>query len=404
MPNLHRLIFSGLIVASFASQANEFEARGNIEFQARVFTQDALFTGQPDTNLSAAAEPEFFWKWNDGKDSFEFVPFARVDENDEQRTHMDIRELSWVHVGDNWESRIGIRRVFWGVTEFQHLVDIINQSDAVEDIDNEDKLGQPMINLSFVTDYGIFDLFALPGFRERTFASAEGRPAIPLLNPDKTVYQHEDGDNHLDLALRWTHSIGDYDIGLSLFDGTSREPLFIPDPDIAVIQVVPQPPIPLVAFYQQITQLGLDIQATLDDTLWKLEAIRNENDLEDFTAIQAGFEHTLYGVMDSDADLGLLMEYGWDERGENATSAFQNDLFFGSRIAFNDIDSSEILMGLGYDMDFDSISFLLEGSKRIGDNIKVSIDVRLFSADDLRDRFYLIRNDDHLQLTLQYYY
>jgi len=404
MPNLHRLILSGLIVASFASQANEFEARGNIELQARAFTQDALFIGQPDTNLSAAAEPEFFWEWNDGKDSFEFVPFARVDENDEQRTHMDIRELSWVHVGDNWESRIGIRRVFWGVTEFQHLVDIINQSDAVEDIDNEDKLGQPMINLSFVTDYGIFDLFALPGFRERTFASAEGRPAIPLLNPDKAVYQHEDGDNHLDLALRWTHSIGDYDIGLSLFDGTSREPLFIPDPDITVIQVVPQPPIPLVAFYQQITQLGLDIQATLDDTLWKLEAIRNENDLEDFTAIQAGFEHTLYGVMDSDADLGLLMEYGWDERGENATSAFQNDLFFGSRIAFNDIDSSEILMGLGYDMDFNSISFLLEGSKRIGDNIKVSIDVRLFSADDPRDRFYLIRNDDHLQLTLQYYY
>ncbi len=81
----------------------------------------------------------------------------------------------WVMIG---ETRVGVRRVFWGVTEFQHLVDIINQSDSVEDIDNEDKLGQPMINLSLVKDWGIVDFFVLPYFRERTFAGAEGRPGL----------------------------------------------------------------------------------------------------------------------------------------------------------------------------------------------------------------------------------
>jgi len=54
---------------------------------------------------------------------------------------------------------------FWGVTEFQHLVDIINQTDLVENIDTEDKLGQPMINLALINDWGTVDLFIMPYFR-----------------------------------------------------------------------------------------------------------------------------------------------------------------------------------------------------------------------------------------------
>ena len=57
-----------------------------------------------------------------------------------------------------------------GVTESRHLVDVLNQVDGVEDIDEEDRLGQPMINISTQRDWGSVDLFVLPGFRERTFA------------------------------------------------------------------------------------------------------------------------------------------------------------------------------------------------------------------------------------------
>ena len=77
--------------------------------------------------------------------------------------------------------RVGIRKEFWGVTEFQHLVDVINQTDGVEDFDGEDKLGQQMVNLSLVNDWGIVDLFLLPGFRERTYAGEEGRLRGPLV-------------------------------------------------------------------------------------------------------------------------------------------------------------------------------------------------------------------------------
>ena len=61
-------------------------------------------------------------------DSFTFQPFIRIDQQDEERSHFDIRELAWLHVGNDWELRTGIRKVFWGVNESQHLVDIINQT------------------------------------------------------------------------------------------------------------------------------------------------------------------------------------------------------------------------------------------------------------------------------------
>lgn len=393
----HPTMFCLLAGHFFSAQANEFEVRGNIEVQGRFFYEDPLFTEQHDSQLSMAAAPEFFWSWNDNQDSLEFVPSARVDQHDEERTHMDIRELSWVHVGDDWETRIGIRRDFWGVTEFQHLVDIINQSDSVEDVDNEDKLGQPMVNLSLVKEWGILDLYIMPYFRERTFAGSEGRPGIPLVNTDRPVYQSSDEDKHVDLAVRWSHSFDDIDVALSWFDGTSRAPILIP-------ALLSPTEFELRPYYQQISQLGVELQANLEASLLKLEMINNQNDREDYWALQGGIEYSQYGIFDSNADLGWLVEYAWDERGEDADSTFQNDLFFGNRLALNDVDSSELLFGFSYDLDHQSTSVLIEGSRRFGQSIKVSLDARFFESSESDDPLYLFRRDDHLQLTIQYYY
>ena len=92
-----------------------------------------------------------------------FSPFLRLDQVDENRTHWDIRELYWLYFSRVWEIRVGVRTVFWGVTELQHLVDVINQTDLVENIDGEQKLGQPMVNLALIHDWGTVELFILTG-------------------------------------------------------------------------------------------------------------------------------------------------------------------------------------------------------------------------------------------------
>jgi len=384
-------LFSSLLLA----EDLVFEYSGNAGLEWRAFSEESR-TGDQESNVSLSVEPEFYWEWQGGKNSITFTPFLRLDENDDERSHFDIREFEWIYVGSNWELRTGIRKVFWGVTEFQHLVDVINQKDAVEDIDGEDKLGQPMVNLSLVRDWGIIDAFLLVGFRERTFPGQEGRLRSRLLvDADNARYESEDEEKHLDIVLRWSHSIGDYDFGAYWFRGTNRDP---------VLQVSNKSGgLVLVPFYEQMDQWGLDVQATLDSWLWKLEAIYRDGK-ESYWASQAGFEYTFYGLAQTNSDLGLLLEYGWDERGENGSSVFQNDISVGARLTLNDIDSTELLAGFIHDLDYHSLSFQVEASRRFGNYWKVSIDGRFFSSDDMRDPLNSFDKDDHFQLRVERFF
>lgn len=392
------LLAAGLLSALPIQAETFYEMSGKVTADLRYFTQDAKFQNQDyDTNLSFTVEPEFYWEWNDGSDNLTFTPFLRIDENDSQRTHGDIRELSWVHIGDDWELRTGIRKVFWGVTEFQHLVDVINQTDAVDDFDGEDKLGQQMINLSLVRDWGIVDLYLLPGFRERTFVGDEGRLRAGLaVNDDHTTYESGAGKNHIDTAIRWSHTLGDFDLGAYWFRGTNRDPkLQAKNVNGSTV---------LAPYYEQMDQIGFDLQATIDNWLWKIEGIHRDTSSENYWAAQGGFEYTFYGIQESAADLGVLLEYGWDERGTDADAAIQNDLFMGARLALNDAESTEMLAGISHDIDYDSQSLIIEASRRVGDDWKISLDGRFFSSDDPADLSYSINQDDHLQLTVERYF
>ena len=158
------------------------EWRGNVTVDYLWFARDAAFSKQEESYVSAAIEPEFFHDWNNGYDLFTFTGFYRKDQHDDERSHGDIRELSWLHAGDGWEVVAGISKVFWGVTESIHLIDIINQSDTVENLDGEDKLGQPMISASLIRDWGVITGFILPGFRERTFPGEKGQTSFCYSN------------------------------------------------------------------------------------------------------------------------------------------------------------------------------------------------------------------------------
>jgi len=388
----------GLLPAAGQAEEVFFEMSGKFSAELRGFADEGQFAGQDyRSSVAAAFEPELFWEWNDGGDSLTFTPYYRLDQRDDERSHGDIRELSWIHVGEDWELRTGIRKVFWGVTEFSHLVDVINQTDTVEDSDGEDKLGQPMVNLSLVRDWGIVDLFVLPGFRERTFAGRDGRFRSELLvDTDAAVYESGAAENHIDTAVRWSQSFDLFDVGLYWFRGTNRDPRF--EGGLSNGQPV------LIPVYEQIDQIGFDGQATIDSWLWKLELLWRDSDTEQYSAMQGGVEYTFYGIQDSVTDVGLLVEYGWDERGEDATAAVQNDLFIGSRITLNDEASTEFLAGFGYDLDYQSESLFVEASRRFGNDWKLSLDGRLFNAGEPEDLLVNIEQDDLIQLTAEYYF
>jgi hypothetical protein len=389
------LTLSLFVVFLPETPAHDFS--GYVAAEGRFFPQAPLDPAQKRNSGSLAVQLEYYHEWENGS-SFTFVPFARIDSADSERTHFDIRELNYLWLTDLWELRAGLGKVFWGTTEFVHLVDIINQTDAVESVDGEEKLGQPMIQLSIVRDWGVLELFVLPYFRERTYPGHAGRLRFAaVVDTDKARYESSDEEHHIDLAARYSHTIGDWDFGIYNFNGTGREPTMIASLDSTGRPV-------LIPFYEQINQTGLDLQLVAGQWLWKLEAIYRTGQVEDFFASVGGFEYTFVNITATGMDLGVLVEGAYDDRGSRATTYFENDAMFGLRLAVNDAAGTELLAGFSQDLDSSSRSLSLEASRRFGDNWLLSIEARSFFDLPEDDLFYSLRDDSFIQLEIAYYF
>ncbi len=371
---------------------------GDVGGQARVFAHPPLSASQERHDFSLHVEPDYYHDWDNGRQRFELSLFARLDSADTERTHADIRELYWRRSFAAAELSLGLRKVFWGVTESVHLVDIINQSDLLENLDTEDKLGQPMLALSLISNWGTVDFMLMPYFRERQFQGSGGRLRAPLpVLSDHPTYESDQAQKHLDIAVRWSQFIGDWDIGLAHFSGTAREPRMI-------AAISPNGELALRPHYELIDQTSADVQATLGAWLWKLEAIYRRDNLDHFISTAAGFEYTFYGLAGGATDLGIVAEYIYDQRGNNATSGFENDVALGARLALNDTQSSELLALLGHDLDDRSRFISVEANRRLGQAWRLSLEARWFTRIAPANTLFFVREDDYVELALSRFF
>lgn len=392
------LLTTTLIAVGLSGAAQAAEWNSEVGIEGRWHAQDALDAAQRDGGFSLHLQTEYYRSWDGGDQSFVFKPFVRIDQQDRERSHVDIREAVWTRAGDDWEVRVGIDKVYWGVTEAYHLVDIINQTDNLENPDGEEKLGQPMFKYSMERDWGTLDAYLMPWFRERAFAGQRGRLRTqPRVDADQARYDNDLEEHYPSLALRWSNSIGDWDLGVSHFHGTSRDPRFTPGTDSTGATV-------LIPHYDIIDQTSLDLQATIEDWLWKFEAAHRGGQGESYLAATGGFEYTLVGIADSDADLGILVELMWDDRGDRATTPFNHDVFLGLRWVANDEQSTEVLGGVMVDWENGSRFFNLEASRRLGDNWKASLQARAWGNVDTQDVSYAFRKDDYIEARLIRYF
>lgn len=376
---------------------------GYVAAEGRLFFNDPLYPGQEDHNGSLAAQPEYYYQWDNGG-LFTFTPFVRIDSADSERTHWDIRELYYLYTQDWWSLRFGMARVFWGATEFVHLVDVINQTDLVEHIDGEDKLGQPMFQFSSSVSWGALDIFILPYFRERTFPGRDGRlrPSL-VIDTDHPIYESRDKERAMDLAVRYRRTLGDLDLGAYVFMGTNRDPLLAPadflDPnDTANPRLIP--------FYERTTQLGFDATWARGNWLWKLEARYRDGYLDPYFAATGGLEYTFYQFAGGKSDVGLVAEYVYDQRGDDPemTSIFDDDVFLGMRLAPNDLAGTQVLVGFMQDVSDAENALSIEASRRFGTHWRLSLDVWFFLNAPKDNVIYYLRDDDFVRLELAYYF
>ncbi len=238
----------------------------------------------------------------------------------------------------------------------------------------------------------------LPGFRERTFPGREGRLRPPLtVDTDLTTYEADAEEWHVDWAARWSHTLGAFDLGLSHFSGTNREPRFVP-----VSSASGEPT--LAPRYSLIDQTGFDGQAITGSWLWKLEVVNRQAKDDRYAARTGGVEYIFSNLRGAGVDVGVLGEYLWDERGADAASPFEDDLFVATWVALNDVQDTAILAGALIDRDTRGASALVEASRRVGGSWKLSIEARGVFGTDPADPLHAFRQDDTLRVDLARYF
>lgn len=393
-------ILSIVVASLVALSAEAGEFTGFVALDGRGHLNAPAFAHQDMNNgLSVVFEPEYYHVTEDYKHTFTIKPFARIDSFDSKRTHFDIRQADWLGVYDGWELRAGVSKVFWGVTESNHLVDIINQTDGVENIDGEDKLGQPTVQLGIFRDWGALRFYYMPYFRERTFAGKNAR--LRGENPvetDLTTYDSAAQRFHPDVAIRYENSIGDWDLGVAHFSGTGRNPRLLEstNPDGEKV---------FIPHYDIIDQTSIDLQYTKEGWLWKLEAITRTGQGRRFGAATGGVEYTFYGIAGSNMDLGLLTEYQYDDRSGDASGTFSdNDIFIGSRLTLNDVNDAALLAGVSFDNETKASFIFLEAERRIGNSWKIEVDASVSSNVKHYSNEAALRKDDLVQIRLAKYF
>ncbi|MFP5393322.1 MAG: hypothetical protein ACLGI6_17515 [Gammaproteobacteria bacterium] len=387
--------------------AAEASTVGLFTLEARLFADPAQVAGQRRHGLGAVLDVEH--RWRAGADAFNLQPYVRTEPSG---SYIDLREALWERDVGKFSLRAGFHKVFWGVMESNHLIDIVNQSDLAADPDGEEKFGQPMVGLGLNGGaLGRLDFMYMPYFRERLLPGPKAR-----LRPDPPVAQDSGwtrgGRWHPDAVLRWSNSMEAADVGLYLFRGLSREP------DLALAAGAPAR---LRDSYRPITQFGADVQVPQGSMMWKGEAIYRRGHGRPFAAFSIGGEYTL--PIEA-GDLGLLLEWSRDFRQEYdgveggdgvdgvdggvlpaPATAFRNALFAGLRLRLNSQHDSELLVGQQLDRAHRMRFLSLEFNRRLGENWKLSVEARRFSTRAATPYPYdILQGESYLQARVSYYF
>ena len=382
---------------SSSALASDFSFTPSVTTEFRYFPESPAYDGQLEYfQPSIYFSGEGRWISKDRKKRLRFEPFLRLDVQDDERSHFDIRELNYSQRFSDFDLLIGNAQIFWGVAESRNVVDVINQFDEVENSDETDKLGQPLIRFGKFTDIGRFEVYYLPYFRERTFPGGDGRQRGPLtVDLDNAEYDEGREEWAGDFALRYQHQIDQFDIGIHVFTGTARAPFLKSNEEGTS----------LLPIYQKLTQGGVDIQRTWDAWLLKLEVVIADQSGDNFISNVLGLEYTFFDFFNSGIDIGILFEGLYDNRDENKTAStlFENDIFAGARFTWNDFQESELLLGTIIDWETGSMFSSIEYERRIGENMKFEVEAQYFLAQD-SEPLAQFERDSNLTLRLTRYY
>ena len=389
---LYFFLYLSLLILSKNVFAVEYKSYGYIQPEFSYFIDGKGKYNQSEDKSSVFGQGTFITYLQEDSSKITIRAIGRYDDKDNNRTYFDLQKFKYEYFLDDATLSIGNDIVFWGVNESFHVVDIINQSNIAENLAGTKKLGQPMLALSLYEEIGDVSIYVMPYFRERIFPGNKGRPRYAAeIEKDTVSYESSKEEKKIDIAIRFSKVVDDFDIGISHFRGNARDPELI----------VNQSTLKLDQYYPILSQTSIDIQATKESWLYKLEALTGKIESENHIETAGGVEYTFYGINDTPQDLGIVAEYLFDDRSSNP---FNNETALAIRWNKNDINATTLLAGAYLDLRGDSNRFFCEYEKRLSDDLKLFVDASLNGHINSKDFTYAFSEDSSLTIKIAKYF
>ena len=421
--------------APFCTQADPVSLSGQVDVGLRHYTEDGAFEGQGDSG----ADPFFGARLNGAIElgAGEVVlQFSYLRDEDNDRTFFNTQKAYYTNSFGAWDLVVGTNIENWGVSSGRTLVNVLNARNQTNQIGRSDFIGTPMVNANVFTGAGTFSLYVLADEVRDNFGGPATRQRGPFFVDDALTRYEE--DDSVDVALRYANSLslgdGALDIGVSVFDGTSREALALPGcvqserdvdaaqcdrfnagvlaayeagatPLEAALAAGPGAFTSLVPYYQEIRQYGLTATYVQGDTQLRFEGIHRKTSDDSFNAAIVGGDRTYYNAFGGEGTLIAALEYHFDHRSDRQpTTIYDNDLFLGVNYMHNDANDAKMDIGLFYDIEEASKIYTLSASRRVGNRLRVGLSANHIVADSLDDPLTAADGDSYVELSVSTFF
>ena len=390
-----RLLFLPVVLALLAVTPAwaGWSSQGELALEGRLFLDDDNET-TIDQAIGMMGRVQIDHRYKSFKERLRV--YGRLDQQDPVRTILVIEEAWAQWKFKPFKLRVGYDLLNWTATEAFHPADIFNSRNLDSDLQNYEKVGEPMVSLAVKTAVGKFTFYHMPTFVQPILPSPSSRLSFA---PGQDL-----GVKRLDVSgkltsrwfapqfgLRWRYSFDNADISLHGIHHQDRS-----QPSVILIDNTP------TALFQTVTQVGGTYQHVVEGFILKLEAawrifhkpadedqgilfLDGTNGKPDHGRIAFGLEYGL--AHDAGSESTLLLEgqslVGTSRETASMLDTFQADVLLGYRFAFNDeASTSFIISGIADVEHLDEFIGSFSFERRIGETWIAKASVRILTTAD----------------------
>lgn len=370
-----------------------WSSKGELALEGRVFLDDDN-AATIDQGIGMMGRVQVDHRYKSFKERLRV--YGRLDQQDPARTILVVEEAWAQWKFKPFKLKVGFDLLNWTATEAFHPADIFNSRNLDSDLQNYEKVGEPMVSLAVKTPVGRFTLYHMPTFVQPILPSPASRLSF---SPGQEL-----GVSRLDVSgkltdrwfapqfgLRWRYAFDNADISMHAIHHQDRS-----QPSVIILDNAPS------ALFQTVTQIGGTYQHVVEAFVLKLEAawrifhkpsdeeqgilfLDGSNGRPDHGRVAFGLEYGLSHEAGSESTLLLEAQslVGTSRETASMLDTFQADVLVGYRFAFNDASSTSfIISGIADVEHLDEFIGSFSCERRFGETWIAKVSVRVLHTGD----------------------